>query len=191
MSIRTKINEVKHLRVPYTICVLENPKQSINLASTIRNVSALGIEKLYIIGGYNGVPKTFEQSRKNNHLLKTSAGANRWTFIKHYNTTEECIKYLKQNKYTIAITSPHLQGKNNTNLYDGKFTQKKLAVFFGNESNGVSDNAIKESDICIQIPMGGVVESLNLGTATGIVLSYIREQRLNFIKDKYAKKQNN
>jgi hypothetical protein len=36
--------------------------------------------------------------------------------------------------------------------------------------------------------MGGIVESLNLGTSTGIILSYIREQRLNFVKEKENKK---
>lgn len=35
--------------------------------------------------------------------------------------------------------------------------------------------------MCIQIPMGGIVESLNLGTSTGIVLSYISYQRLKFV----------
>lgn len=36
-------------------------------------------------------------------------------------------------------------------------------------------------------PMGGIVESLNLGTSTGIVLSYIREQRLKFLERKRAR----
>ncbi len=35
--------------------------------------------------------------------------------------------------------------------------------------------------MCIQIPMGGIVESLNLGTSTGIILSYIGYQRLKFV----------
>ncbi len=185
--IRDRIKQVKHLRNRYLICVLENPKQSINLASTIRNVSALGVEKIYIIGGYPGVPKSFEESRENKSLLSSSVGASKWTFIRHFETTQDCIDYLRFKDYTIAITSPHLKDKNNTNLYEGKFTQKRLSVWFGNESHGISDLAANHSDICIQIPMGGIVESLNLGTSTGIVLSYIREQRLNFLKQKYIK----
>ncbi len=40
--------------------------------------------------------------------------------------------------------------------------------------------------MCIQIPMGGGVESLNLGTSTGIILSYIGYQRLEYVYT-YAK----
>lgn len=188
MSIRTRIKEVKHLRNKYLVCVLENPKQSINLASTIRNVSAFGVEKIYVIGGYPGIPKNFEAARNNKHLSETSVGASRWTFIRHFETAADCIKHLKKNLYTIAVTSPHLKGKQNYSLYSGRYTQKRLAVWFGNESKGISDEAANNADMCIQIPMGGIVESLNLGTSTGIILSYIREQRLNFIQEKKNRK---
>lgn len=182
MSIRARINKIKHLRNRHLICVLENPKHAINFSSVIRNVSALGIEKIYIIGGYPGIPKSFEACRNNKSLLGSSVGASKWTFVKHYDMAEECISYLRKKLYTIAVTSPHLKGKINTNLYQGNFTQKRLAVWFGNESEGISEVAAQNADLCIQIPMGGIVESFNLGTSTGIVLSFIREQRLNFMK---------
>ena len=141
----------------------------------------LGVEKIYVIGGYPGVPKTFEESRTNKHLLQLSAGASKWVFLKHFKTAEDCVGHLKKNLYTVAVTSPHLKGKENVNLYEGNFTQKRLAVWFGNESHGISDYGAAKSDLCIQIPMGGIVESLNLGIATGVVLSYIRGQRLEFV----------
>lgn len=75
------------------------------------------------------------------------------------------------------------KGKQNVNLYEETFTQKRLAVWFGNESKGISDDAVDAADLCIQIPIGGIVESLNLGTSTGIILSYIGYQRLRFIFD--------
>lgn len=183
MSIRERIKKVKHLRNKYLICVIENPKLSINIGSIIRNVSALGVEKIYIIGGYKGVPKNFEDSRNNKSLLTDSVGAAKWTFVKHFETAAECIGHLRKNLYTIAVTSPHLKGKENVELYDGDFTQKRLAVWFGNESSGISEEAAANSDLCVQIPMGGVVESFNLGTSTGIVLSYIRHQRLEYLKN--------
>jgi len=87
----------------------------------------------------------------------------------------------KKNLYTNAITSPHQKDANNINLYEGTFTQKRLAVWFGNESHGISREAVEHADMCIQVPMRGVVESLNLATSTGIVLSFISYQRLKFI----------
>lgn len=187
MSIRDKIKKVKHLRSRYLICVLEEPKLSINVASTIRNISALGVEKLYIVGGYKEIPKTFKSFRQNKNLLNLSSGASKWVYTRWFENTEECLGHLRKNLYTVAVTSPHIKGKNNIDLYKGDFTQKRLSIWFGNESRGISDEAINNSDMCVQIPMGGVVESFNLGTSTGIVLSYIREQRLNFNKNKTAK----
>lgn len=183
MSIRERIRSVKHLRNRYFICVLENPNDIANLAGTIRNISAFGIEKLYIVGG-RGFPENFELSRNNKRLTNLSVGANKWVFVKHFNTVKECIEHLRKNRYTIAITSSHEIGKENVKLFDETFTQKRLAVWFGNESVGVSREAIDNADMCIQIPMGGIVESLNLGTSTGIILSYIGYQRLKFVYDR-------
>lgn len=180
MPIRERIRKIKHLQNKYFICVLENPDNLVNVASAIRNISAFGVEKLYVIGGAD-VLKDFQTSRSNKHLTNISVGANKWVFVKYFNSTSECIVHLKKNLYTIAVTSSHKKGENNINLYEETFTQRRLAVWFGNESEGISDDAVDSADMCIQIPMGGVVESLNLGTSSGIVLSYIGYQRLKFI----------
>lgn len=180
MAIRDRIREVKHLQNKYFICVLESPKDIVNIASAMRNISAFGVEKLYVIGN-NQLVRDYETSRNNKRLKGVSVGANKWVFVKQFDTAKECVKHLHSKGYTIAVTSSHIKGKTNVNLYDEEFTQPKLAIWFGNESKGVSDVATETSDMCIQIPMGGIVESLNLGTSTGIILSYISYQRLRFI----------
>lgn len=182
MPIRDRIRKVKHLQNKYYICVLENPKDIVNIASAMRNISAFGVEKLYVIGN-NQLVKDFETSRSNKRLTGVSVGANKWVFVKQFDTTNQCIKHLRKNGYTIAVTSSHIKGKDNQNLYEESFTQPKLAVWFGNESKGISDEVSEAADMCIQIPMGGIVESLNLGTSTGIILSYISYQRLRYIFD--------
>ncbi len=184
MPIRDRIRQVKHLQNKYFICVLENPKDIVNIASAMRNISAFGIEKLYVIGD-NQVVHDFETSRTNKHLTNISVGSNKWVFVKNFKTAAECITHLRKNEYTIAVTSSHAKGKKNVNLYEETFTQKRLAVWFGNESKGISSEAAEAADMLIQIPMGGIVESLNLGTSTGIILSYISYQRLRFIYDNY------
>lgn len=180
MSVREKIRKVKHLRNRYFICVLENPTDIMNIAATLRNISAFGVEKLYVVGG-GEIIRDFESSRKNKRLTNLSVGSNKWTFVKHFNTTSECITHLRKNLYTIAVTSSHKKGTENTNLYEKDFTQKRLAVWFGNEAKGISEEALNAADMCVQIPMGGIVESLNLGTSTGVILSYIGYQRLKFV----------
>lgn len=56
-------------------------------------------------------------------------------------------------------------------LHEGDYTNDyKLTIWFGSESRGISDLAIKSSEMCINLPMLGMIESLNLGTSSGIVL---------------------
>lgn len=181
MPIREKIREIKHLQNKYFICVLENPRDIVNIASAMRNISAFGVTKLYVVGGDKNLLKDFETSRNSKYLRKISVGANKWVFVRHFDTTVDCIEHLRKNSYTSVVTSSHVKGKINVILYEEIFTQKRLAVWFGNESKGISGEAVENADLSIQIPMGGIVESLNLGTSTGIILSYISYQRLKFV----------
>src|SRR5216684_3730469 len=101
MPVRERVRRVKHLRNRYFICVLENPTDIMNIASTLRNVSAFGVEKLYIVGNKN-ITKDFESSRNNKRLTNLSVGSNKWVFVKHFDTTDECISHLRKNLYIIA-----------------------------------------------------------------------------------------
>ncbi len=180
--IRERANKAKQYRCKNLIVVLENPKTIENIGSVLRNIDALGAEKLYVIDGNRLLPESWQKMRQRSSLNKISASAIKWTFVKVYKDTQDCLNYLKDKGFISAVTSPHLKGKNNIILHDGKYTHKKLAVWFGNESQGVSDLAIDNSNFCINIPMAGIIESLNLGTSTGIVLYEITRQRRNYKK---------
>ncbi|MBT8476109.1 MAG: rRNA methyltransferase, partial [Alphaproteobacteria bacterium] len=61
------------------------------------------------------------------------------------------------------------------------FTQHtKLAVWFGNEKRGISETAVNRSEMCVAVPMFGMIESLNLGTSSGIVLYEVAKQRREY-----------
>lgn len=181
-SLRQRADAIKDFRCKNLIAVLENPSNSMNLATAIRNIDALGAEKLYVVDSRGLFPNTWHQMRDNRSLLKISASAVKWTFTKVFRSTEECIEHLEKNNFISIATSPHIKGHNNVLLQDGDYTQKKLAVWFGNETIGISDLAVSHCEACVQIEMGGIIESLNLGTATGIVLYEITKQRRAFQK---------
>ena len=187
-SLRKKADSIKDFRCKNLIAVLEEPKDDKNIGQTIRNINALGVEKLYIIDSRNLVPNDWQKMRTNARLMKLSSSAIKWTFVKKFKSTEDCINHLKKNEFISMVTSPHQKGKKNIVLHEGKYTRMRLAVWFGNESRGISDIAIENSVACINIPMSGIVESLNLGTTTGIVLYEItkqrREAKLNKLKRK-------
>lgn len=190
-SLRQKADAAKLGRCKYLIAVLEEPSDPKNIGTVIRNVNALGVEKLYIVDSKRVIPTSWESMRGNKTLLKTSVSGVKWSFVKKFKTTEECFDHLEKNGYTSVVTSPHIKGKTNVTLQDGDFTQDKLAVWFGNEARGISNLAVERSAACIQIEMYGIIESLNLATSTGIVLYEITKQRREYQKNnKRARKTN-
>jgi len=183
-TLRTKADKAKQYRCKNLIAVLENPKTMENIGSTIRNVEAFGVEKLYVVDGNKLLPDNWQDMRERHSLNKISASAIKWKYIKVFRNTPDCINHLNKKLFVSAVTSPHVKGKKNVILENGTYTHKRLAVWFGNESHGISDMAVNNSKLCINLPMCGIIESINLGTCTGIVLYEITKQRRNF-KKKY------
>ncbi len=176
--IRKRAEEIKPYRCKNLIAVIEDPRNPKNIGTIIRNVNALGVEKVYIIDPRGVLPDDWEKMRENKSLSKTSTSAIKWSFVKRFGSTEDCINHLKKNNFFSIVTSPHLKGNKNVILHEGDFTEyTKLAIWFGNESKGISDLAVKHSELCVSIPMFGMIESLNLGTTSGIVLYEITKQR--------------
>ncbi len=180
--LRQKADKAKIGRCKNLIAVLEEPSDVKNIGTVIRNVNALGVEKIYIVDSQGIIPKNWDSMRDKKDLLKPSVGSIRWTFVKKFKTTDECMDHLEKNKFTSIVTSPHIKGKTNVILQDGDFTQKRLAVWFGTESRGISDRAVERSSACVAIEQYGIVESLNLATSTGIVLYEITKQRRAYNK---------
>lgn len=118
--------------------------------------------------------------RETRSLLKTSVSGIKWSFVKRFDSTEQCLEHLKQNQFVSIVTSPHVKGKENAILHQADYTHPRLAVWFGNEARGISDLAVENADFCVSIPMFGFVESLNLATSTGIVLYEITKQRREY-----------
>ncbi|MEM9706191.1 MAG: RNA methyltransferase [Pseudomonadota bacterium] len=180
-SVRKRANEIKEFRCKNLIAVLENPNNIKNIGMVIRNVNALGVEKVYIVDPRKALPDDWQDMRERRSLSKTSVSAVKWTFVRRFDNTEACLSQLKKNNYVSIVTSPHIKGKKNIYLHEGDYTEHtKLAVWFGNEKRGISPMAADASDLCVAIPMFGMIESLNLGTSSGIVLYEITKQRREY-----------
>jgi tRNA (guanosine-2'-O-)-methyltransferase len=179
-TIRQRADEIKEYQCKNLIAVLENPMDIKNIGSVIRNANALGVEKIYVVDSRQSLPDNWEELRERKSLSKISVSASKWTFVKRFNSTEECLEHLENNRFISLVTSPHIKGKDNYVLHEADDTQPKLAVWFGNESRGVSDIVVERSESCISIPMFGMIESLNLATTTGIVLYEVTKQRREY-----------
>ncbi len=179
-DVRKRADEIKPYRCKNLIAVLEYPMDMKNIGTVIRNVNALGVEKTYIVDPQNSLPDDWQDMRARKSLSKTSVSAIKWSFVKRFDSTAQCLEHLAKNRFTSIVTSPHVKGKDDFILHEADYTHPRLAVWFGNESRGISNLAVENSAFCISIPMFGMIESLNLGTTTGIVLHEITKQRREY-----------
>lgn len=159
------------------IAVIENPNFMMNIGNVIRNINGLGVDKLYVIDGQKRLEDNLEAIRHRKSLLKHSNGAVKWTYVKVFNDTESCFELLTKNGFTSLGTSPHNLCEKQIKLTESDLTEPKLAIWFGEESKGLSKTAIEMCKFCLTIDMKGKVESLNLSTTTGIVMYEAIKQR--------------
>jgi tRNA (guanosine-2'-O-)-methyltransferase len=177
-SVRVRADAIKDYRCKNLIAVIEDPKDIRNIGTVVRNVNALGVEKAYIIDPKRALPDEWQEMRDRRSLSKPSVSAIKWSFVRRFDSTEDCIEHLRKNRFISVVTSPHIKGKKNAVLDEVDFTiHAKLAVWFGSESRGITDLAVEHAEMCVNIPMFGMIESLNLGTTSGIVLYEVTKQR--------------
>lgn len=193
-SLRAKADKIRNFRCKNLIAVIEHPGDLRNIGTIIRNVNALGVEKAYIVTDNKTLPDDWHEMRGRRSLNAFSASAIKWSFVKAFHDTESCLGHLERNGFVSVVTSPHTKGHKNVILHEADYTRyKKLAVWFGNEGVGISRLALERSELCVNIPMFGIIESLNLGTSSGIVLYEITRQRREFqdrLRAKIAAKKN-
>lgn len=187
-TVRKRADAIKPFVCKNLIAVIEDPADIKNIGTVIRNVNALGAEKVYIVDPRKSLPDDWQDMREKPSLSKTSVSAVKWSFVKRFDSTDDCFDHLEKKNFRSIVTSPHVKGQVNIILQEGDYTEHaKLAVWFGNEKRGISDRAVERSDACVSIPMFGMIESLNLGTSSGIVLYEVCKQRREY-QSKYRKR---
>lgn len=161
---RERIEKVLSRRQPDLRVVLEDVIIAHNASAVARTCEATGAFNLHII------TRQPDQVVFNEAI---STRAEKWLSIHFHDTTEECLMRLKEQGHRIAVTT--LQGQ--TIPYDQVDFCQPIAIVFGNESEGVSSKALELADYRIQIPMVGMVQSLNLSVSVGIILYEAFRQR--------------
>jgi tRNA (guanosine-2'-O-)-methyltransferase len=180
-SARKRADAVRDFRCKNLVVVIEDPENPRNIGTVIRNVNALGAEKVYVVDPRHVLSDDWNELRSEPKLSKLSVSANKWTFVKRFDSTEDCLAHLERNRFISMVTSPHRKGQTNTFLHESDFTEHaKLAIWSGSETKGISDLAAERSERCVSIPMFGMIESLNLGTSSGIVLYEVAKQRREY-----------
>ncbi len=169
-----KIKNVVEKRQKNLTIVLENIHDPHNVSAILRSADAVGIDKIFLIYNTNKFPKIGKTS---------SASAKKWVGLERYDNVKSCVEKLKEKGFKIYSTYIN-ENKRNYSLYDLDLT-KKIALIFGNEHTGVSDEVKKYSDKNFMIPMYGMIQSLNVSVAVAVCLYEAMRQRE--LKGMYAK----
>ncbi len=157
---KQRFDEVIQNRTNHLHIVLENLYQAHNASAVLRSAESFGIQHLHFI--------------ENKNTLKISVdvamGSSNWLSIHRYNSyennTKQALTELKNNGYRIVATTPHTNALKLENLP----IDKKLALVFGTELNGISETVNEMADEFVKIPMYGFTESFNISVCAALCM---------------------
>jgi len=153
-----RLTSVLNNRQPDLTVVLENVFDPHNVSAVMRTCDAVGIQDVYILN--DRIPPHKKWG------YKSSSTAAEWLSVHQFDNAEECFKEVKKN-YDKIYTS--YLGEASAELYSMDLTQS-IALVFGNETFGVSENIRKFSDGDFIIPQTGIIKSLNISVACAVTL---------------------
>jgi len=161
-----RIDSVLAHRTRNVVIVLDRVYHEHNISAVIRSADAFGIQKIYLIG------KGFSSQRG------ISLGTERWVEIEEYLDASELVNKLKADGFKLVSLVPPLAKdqlgldksvKAPVPVLDLPFNEQ-LALVFGSEGEGISEELYLNCDIPAYIPMFGFVESLNVSVACALTL---------------------
>jgi TrmH family RNA methyltransferase len=160
-----KVHRLDMLRLsePPLLLILEGVEKPGNLGAILRTADAAGVDAVIICD-----PQT---DFYNPNVIRSSVGCVFTTQIAS-GESAETIQWLKQKNTAIYCT--YLQASEPYQNVDYKVP---CAIVMGTEATGLSDIWVKNSSTNIIIPMQGKIDSMNVSTATAVVVFEARRQR--------------
>ena len=138
--------------------VLENVSDPHNISAVMRSCDAVGVEEIYILN--TKIP------RHKKWGTKSSSSAAKWLTIHQFDNAEACFSSLR-NSYSTILTT-HLSS-DALSLHQIDF-KRSIALVFGNEHSGVSEEIRALADGNFVIPQVGMIKSLNISVACAVTL---------------------
>jgi tRNA (guanosine-2'-O-)-methyltransferase len=163
---REKLLSVIKKRQDNLAIVLENVQDPHNISAVMRTCDAVGVQEVYVLNTKIPKHKKFGP--------KSSSSAAKWLTVHQYDNVEACFNDLRK-KYSLILTT-HLDN-GSIELYQIDFT-KSIALVFGNEHSGVSEDIRRFADGNFIIPQVGIIRSLNISVACAVTLYEAYRQKM-------------
>ncbi|MCJ8288956.1 MAG: RNA methyltransferase [Crocinitomicaceae bacterium] len=164
-SKRELLELISSERTKYLTVVLEDIVKEFNSSAVLRSCDCFGVQELNIIAEN----QEFEIQRD------IAKGASNWVDVNTYSGNNSpgihCINELKNKGFRIIATSPHAEKTINDISID-----QPIALVFGTERDGISENIISNADELVKIPMYGFTESFNISVSAALILNQLRNR---------------
>ncbi len=148
--------------------VLHDIRSAYNVGAIFRTADGAGVQKIFL-SGYTAIPssgKKIYETKAEKMIAKTALGAEKSVAWEKVEDWSKLIDGFKKEKVGI-VSLENTRGAVDLKKFKPKFP---LALFVGNEVEGVPEKIMKMSDKIVSIPMRGEKESLNVSVATGIAI---------------------
>lgn len=142
------------------VVVLDNVRSLNNVGSIFRTSDALGVGEV-LLCGITATPPSAE-------IHKTALGAEESVRWRYFDTTIECMEALRQQGYVICALE---QVNGSVSLPEFRpVSGQKYAIVVGHEVDGVAQEVVNMSDVCIEIPQSGTKHSLNVAVSAALAI---------------------
>jgi len=158
-----KLIQTLNQRQPDLALITDQVHKPRNIAALVRTCDAVGIPRIHTV-----TPKEGYQ------FNGTTRGSDRWVKTLNHACCEDAVSRVKSEG--MKVYAAHFSDRA-IDYRDVDYTIP-CAILMGAEKDGVSDVAADLADEHILIPMMGMVGSLNVSTAAGIILVEAQNQRL-------------
>ncbi len=148
---------------PHLVVIAEAIEKPGNLGTILRSADAAGATAVLVCDRCTDI--------SNPNVVRASTGT-LFTLPVVETSSEEALAWLRANDIKIVATSPDAEA-----FYTEVDMSQNIAVVVGTEQYGLTDTWLSESDHAVKIPMLGQADSLNVASATTILLYEVVRQR--------------
>ena len=149
--------------------VIEDPINPSNAWACLRTLDSFGVQYVDVIANLVNYREGSDNPRY--RKMRTAMGTQKWLDMSQYGSTEDCIRGLKADGWTILATdlSPGA-----VPISDMDFSQVgKFAVVMGNEERGITEEMRGLADQCVYLPMRGFAQSFSLSVGCAAIASHL------------------
>lgn len=163
-QVHVKLANLTLKKTPFLL-IAESIEKPGNLGTILRSADAAGVDAVIVCDPTTDI--------HNPNVVRSSIGT-LFTLPVIEAGSDETLAFLKAHNIATVAATPHA-----TKEYTQVDLTVPLAIVVGTEQYGLSENWMKQADISVRIPMCGIADSLNVASATTLMLYEVLRQRRN------------